>query len=115
MNLANAFTLLRVALVPVFAWLLLWRTPPVPWLASVVFAVAAATDSLDGYVARRLKQVSGFGEFLDPLADKLLVGTALIALALDGRIPWLAVALILGREVAVSAYRVALAGRGRSL
>lgn len=115
LNWANAFTLLRVALVPVFAWLLLWRTPPLPGLAAAVFAIAAATDGLDGYVARRLDQVTGFGQFLDPTADKLLVGTALVALALDDRIPWWAVAVILGRELAVSVLRVALARRGRSL
>lgn len=115
LNWANAFTLLRVALVPVFAWLLLWRMPPLPALAALVFAIAAATDGLDGYVARRLDQVTGLGQFLDPLADKLLVGTALVALALDERIPWWAVAVILGRELAVSVLRVGLARRGRAL
>jgi CDP-diacylglycerol--glycerol-3-phosphate 3-phosphatidyltransferase len=114
-NLANGFTLLRVALVPVFAWLLLWRKPPLPWVAAVVFAAAAATDGLDGYVARLLNQVTGFGQFLDPLADKLLVGTALAALALARRVPWWVVALILGREFAVSGLRVLLARRGRAL
>lgn len=114
-NWANAFTLLRVGLVPVFAWLLLYRQPPLPALAAVVFALAAATDGLDGYVARRLDLVTGLGQFLDPLADKLLVGTALVALALDRRIPWWAVAVILGREFAVSALRIRLAARGVSL
>ena len=114
-NWANGFTMLRVALVPVFAWLLLFRDPPVPVVAALVFAAAAATDGLDGWVARRLDLVTGFGQFLDPLADKLLVGTALVALALDGRIPWWAVAVILGREVAISVLRVWLARTGRSL
>lgn len=112
---ANAFTMSRVALVPVFAWLLLWRSPPLPWVAAVVFAVAAATDGLDGYVARRLDQVTGLGQFLDPLADKLLVGTALVALGIGARVSWWVVAVILGREFAVSALRVALARRGRAL
>ncbi|HVE91016.1 MAG TPA: CDP-diacylglycerol--glycerol-3-phosphate 3-phosphatidyltransferase [Actinomycetota bacterium] len=115
LNLANAFTFLRVGLVPVFAWLLLVREPPLPVLAAVVFAVAAATDGLDGYVARRLDLVTGLGQFLDPLADKLLVGTALGALAVAGRIPWGAALVILFREVAVSVLRVVLARRGRSL
>ena len=115
LNVANAFTMLRVGLVPVFAWLLLWRDPPLPWLAAAVFAAAAATDSLDGFVARRLDQVTGLGQFLDPLADKLLVGTALVALAAARRMPWWAVWVILGREVAVSALRTSMARGGRAL
>jgi CDP-diacylglycerol--glycerol-3-phosphate 3-phosphatidyltransferase len=114
-NLANAFTLLRVALVPLFAWLLVWRDPSLPKVAAAVFAVAAATDGLDGFVARRLHLVSGFGQTLDPIADKLLVGTALIALALDHRMPWWALIIILGREFLVSGLRIWLARRGRAL
>jgi CDP-diacylglycerol--glycerol-3-phosphate 3-phosphatidyltransferase len=116
LNLANAFTMLRVALVPVFAWLLVFREPSAPVLASIVFAIAAATDGVDGWVARRLDLTSPFGQFLDPLADKLLVGTALVALALDDRLPWWALAVILAREVLVGvALRAWLARRGRSL
>ena len=116
LNWANAFTFLRVLLVPVFAWLLLAREPSQPIWAAVVFACAAATDGFDGYVARRWDLVSGFGQFLDPLADKLLVGTALIALALDGRLPWWAVGVILFREFAVGVgLRIWLARRGRAL
>lgn len=114
-NLANAFTMLRVALVPVFVWLLIIRDPSAPVLAAIVFALAAATDGLDGFVARRLDLVSGLGKTLDPIADKLLVGTALIPLAIDGRIPWWAVGIILGREVAVLALRIGLARTGRAL
>jgi CDP-diacylglycerol--glycerol-3-phosphate 3-phosphatidyltransferase len=116
LNWANAFTFLRVALVPPFAWLLLVRDPSEPAWAAAVFAFAAATDGFDGYVARRWDLVSGFGQFLDPLADKLLVGTALIALALDGRLPWWAVGVILFREFAVGVgLRIWLARRGRAL
>ena len=115
LNLANGFTFLRVALVPVFAWLLLVREPPLPVLAAAVFGAAAATDGLDGYVARRLDLVTGLGQFLDPLADKLLVGTALAALAVADRMPWGAAAVILVREVAVSGLRLVLARRGRAL
>lgn len=115
-NVANAFTMLRVALVPVFAWLLVFRDPPLPVVASFVFAFAAATDAVDGWVARRLQLVSGFGQFLDPLADKLLVGTALVPLTLDDRIPWWAVIVILVREFFIGiALRGVLARRGRSL
>lgn len=98
LNWANLFTFLRVALVPLFAWLLVVREPAAPTVAAIVFAAAAATDGLDGFVARRLDLVSGFGQTLDPIADKLLVGTALVALAIDERIPWWAVTLILARE-----------------
>lgn len=115
LNLANGFTFLRVALVPVFAWLLVVREPSAPILAVLVFAAAAATDGVDGWVARRLHLVSGFGQFLDPMADKLLVGVALAALASDRRMPWWVVGVILARDVAVSIWRVLLARRGRSL
>lgn len=115
LNLANGFTFIRVVLVPVFAWLLVVREPSAPVVAAIVFAVAAATDGVDGWVARRLHLVSGFGQFLDPLADKLLVGVALVALASDDRMPWWAVGVILGREIAVSVWRVRLARQGRSM
>jgi CDP-diacylglycerol---glycerol-3-phosphate 3-phosphatidyltransferase len=108
--------MLRVALVPVFAWLLVFRDPPAPVLASIVFAFAAATDAVDGWLARRLQLVSGLGQFLDPLADKLLVGTALVPLAADGRLPWWAVVVILVREFIIGlGLRIALARRGVSL
>lgn len=115
LNLANAFTMLRVALVPVFGWLLVFREPSAPAWAAIVFALAAATDGVDGWVARKLHLVSGLGQFLDPLADKLLVGVALVALASDRRMPWWAAGLILGRELAVSIWRVILARRGRAM
>lgn len=115
LNLANGFTLLRVVLVVIFAWLLLVPRPALPGVAAAVFATAALTDSVDGYFARRFNQVTGFGEFLDPLADKLLIGVALAALVVDRRLA-LWVAIVFGiREVAVSAMRVVLARRGRSM
>jgi CDP-diacylglycerol--glycerol-3-phosphate 3-phosphatidyltransferase len=115
LNVANGFTFLRVALVPVFAWLLLVRRPPATVLAAVVFAVAAASDGVDGWVARRFQLVSGFGVFLDQLADKLLIGTALVALALASRIPAWAVAAILTREFAIVGLRVAFARTNRAM
>lgn len=115
LNLANAFTMLRVVLVPIFGWLLVVREPSAPAWTAGVFALAAATDGVDGWVARKLRLVSGLGQFLDPLADKLLVGVALVALASDRRMPWWAVGFILGREIAVSVWRVVLARRGRSM
>jgi len=115
LNPANGFTFLRVALVPVFAWLLLVRRPPATVLAAIVFAVAAATDGVDGWVARRFQLVSGFGVFMDQLADKLLIGTALIALAFADRIPWWAVAAILAREFAIVGLRVGFARTHRAM
>ncbi len=116
LNPANAFTLLRVALVPVFAWLLVVRKPSLPVVAAIVFVVAAATDGLDGFLARRWNLVSSFGAFLDPLADKLLVGTALIPLAADGRISWWAVGVIGVREIVIGiGLRLLLRTRGRAL
>lgn len=108
--------MLRVALVPPFAWLLVFRDPPLPGVAAAVFAFAAATDAVDGWLARRLRLVSGLGAFLDPLADKLLVGTALVPLAADGRLPWWAVIVILLREFGVGVvFRIWLARRGHAL
>jgi CDP-diacylglycerol--glycerol-3-phosphate 3-phosphatidyltransferase len=115
LNVANGFTFLRVALVPLFAWLLLVRRPPATVLAAVVFAVAAASDGVDGWVARRFQLVTGFGVFLDQLADKLLIGTALVALALASRIPAWAVAAILAREFAIVGLRVAFARSHRAM
>jgi CDP-diacylglycerol---glycerol-3-phosphate 3-phosphatidyltransferase len=116
LNPANAFTLLRVALVPVFAWLLVVRKPSLPVVAAIVFIVAAATDGLDGFLARRWNLVSSFGAFLDPLADKLLVGTALIPLATDGRISWWAVGVIGVREFVIGiGLRLVLRSRGKAL
>jgi CDP-diacylglycerol--glycerol-3-phosphate 3-phosphatidyltransferase len=115
LNPANGFTFLRVALVPVFAWLLLVRKPPATVLAAVVFALAAGTDGVDGWVARRFQLVSGFGVFLDQLADKLLIGTALIALAYADRMPWWAVLAILAREFAIVGLRVGFARTHRAM
>lgn len=115
LNWANLVTVVRIATVPVFVWLLLLRDPPARVAAAALFGVAAVTDSLDGYLARRFSLQTSLGAFLDPLADKLLVGAALIVLAVDGRVPWWAAGVIIGREIAVSALRVTLARSRRSL
>ncbi len=115
LNWANVVTVTRIGTVPVFVWLLLFRDPPARVAAAVLFGVAAVTDSLDGYLARRFALQTSLGAFLDPLADKLLVGAALIVLAVDGRVPWWAAGVIIGREAAVSALRVRLARSRRSL
>ena len=118
----NFLTLLRIVLVPVFvvAYYL-----PVVWanaLATAVFVLAAITDWLDGYLARRWNQQSAFGAFLDPVADKLMVAAALIMLVADGRVHMqvidsrlfaLMVVVIIGREIAISALREWMAELGK--
>ena len=104
-NLANRLTLLRIILIPVFMAFLLSRLPLGDWLAAGVFVIAALTDSVDGYIARKHNQITVFGQFFDPLADKLLISAALITLVGQGRLSaWLAM-IIITREFAVSGLR----------
>ena len=101
-NAANAITVARILLIPVFVVLLLSDIPYGQYLAIAVFAVAAFTDKLDGYVARSRGQITAVGQFLDPLADKLLISAALIALVGLGKLSaWVAM-VIIAREFAVS-------------
>ncbi|SFR01861.1 CDP-diacylglycerol--glycerol-3-phosphate 3-phosphatidyltransferase [Desulfoscipio geothermicus] len=105
MNLPNQLTLLRILMVPVFLVLLSLRLPLGDYIAAGVFVLAACTDGLDGYIARKHKQITSLGKLLDPLADKLLVSAALIALVELGRLSgWVAV-VIIGREFAVTGLR----------
>jgi CDP-diacylglycerol--glycerol-3-phosphate 3-phosphatidyltransferase len=107
-NVANALTMLRLLLVPVFAVLLfhdngqntVWRI----W-ACVVFVLASVTDRLDGELARRRGLVTEFGKLADPIADKALVGTALVGLSALGELPWWVTVVILIREVGVTLLR----------
>ena len=113
-NLPTALTLLRIAAIPVFIilfylplqWSNLWCT--------TLFALAAITDWLDGYLARRWEQTSAFGAFLDPVADKLLVATALVLLVqvIPTSLMALSAAIIIGREIAISALREWMAQMG---
>jgi CDP-diacylglycerol--glycerol-3-phosphate 3-phosphatidyltransferase len=109
---ANAFTLLRVALVPVIAVLLFADGTAARWWAFGVFSVAAASDWFDGWVARRGLGTTTWGKLADPAADKLLIVGTLALLALGGEVSWLAVAVVVVREVAVTAQRSVLARRG---
>lgn len=107
-NLANALTVVRVLLVPVFAWALLadgGHTVGYRLLAFGIFAVAAVTDRVDGWYARRTGQVTDFGKLLDPIADKLLIGTALILLSALGDLSWWVTAVILVRELGITVMR----------
>ena len=117
LNLANSVTIARILLIPVFLVFLLSGIPE-PYgdiAAAAVFILAAATDKLDGYLARRSKSITTLGQFLDPLADKLLIAAALIALVSQGRVAaWIAM-VIIGREIAVSVLRIIGLSQGVSI
>jgi len=108
----NTLTLYRVGAAPALVILLLWPNKVFLWAAAIVFSLAAITDGLDGYYARRLGRVSNLGKFLDPLADKLLVASALIMLTSLGFIPGWVVCVIVGREIAVTGLRGIAAEKG---
>ena len=109
MNLPNKLTLLRICLIPIC--LLLWALgQPIP--AAIVFAVAAITDFFDGYIARKQNIVTVFGKFADPVADKVLVLTAMVFLCADGHIPAWAVSIVAARELLVDGLRLVAAGKG---
>jgi CDP-diacylglycerol--glycerol-3-phosphate 3-phosphatidyltransferase len=125
MNLPNALTILRIFFVPLLVAALVqekypglqlaWLTVPQEWLALAIFLAAAATDLLDGYLARRWKQVTTIGTLLDPIADKLLISAALISLVQVRVLPgWMAI-LIIGREFAVSGLRSIAAAEGYTI
>src|SRR5919199_3862915 len=112
LNVPNLLTLLRILLVPVLVVALLAATPHGSAVAAAVFALAAITDGLDGYIARSRRAVTTFGKVMDPIADKLLIAAALITLVSLDRVPaWIAM-VIIAREFAVSGLRVAAAAQG---
>ena len=121
-NVPNALTWMRIVMIPLFVgvyyfpptWLAL---PEKNLIATVIFTIAAITDLLDGYLARRLNQVSAFGAFLDPVADKLMVAAALIVLVDLNRLDAVIAVIIIGREIAISALRewMALLGAAKGV
>lgn len=112
LNLPNFLTLLRILAVPVVVVALLDGTPHGDTLAAIVFALAALTDGLDGYIARSRDSVTTFGKLMDPLADKLLITAALISLVSLNRLPaWVAM-VIIAREFAITGLRSIAADRG---
>jgi len=116
-NVPNSLTVLRILLIPVFV-MIFYASPETiapHWVnltATLVFALAAITDWLDGYLARVLDQTSAFGAFLDPVADKLMVAAALIVLVEFERVGAFIALIIIGREIAISALREWMAGMG---
>ncbi|MBD1933906.1 MULTISPECIES: CDP-diacylglycerol--glycerol-3-phosphate 3-phosphatidyltransferase [Cyanophyceae] len=106
MNLPNWITLSRLLSLPFLLYLLQNPTTETRWISLAIFLVAAATDWLDGYLARKLNQITDLGKFLDPLVDKLLVLAPLLALIGLNQVPAWGVFLILGREIAIAGWRV---------
>lgn len=112
LNLPNLLTVTRILLIPVFVMLFSTPSPERSVAAAVVFVVASVTDLLDGYLARRSGQVTKLGKLLDPIADKLLVLSALILLVNIDRVGALVAIVIIAREVAVTGIRAIAAGEG---
>ena len=113
MNLPNRLTLLRVLLIPVFIALVMAGSPLMQTLAALAFILASLTDWMDGWYARKHGQETDFGKLMDPMADKLLVMSALVALVAQGRAPWLAAIVILAREFIISGIRLVATAQGR--
>ena len=113
MNLANKLTLIRIILVPIFLVFIAFQDLPYgSVIATLIFIIASVTDQLDGYIARSRNQVTNFGKFMDPLADKLLVTAALISLVELQLVPAWAAIVIIAREFAVSGLRTIAASEG---
>ena len=115
MNVPNAFTAARILLVPVLVIVFYLPFAWAPLACAAIFALAALTDWADGFLARRLSQVSTFGAFLDPVADKLMVAVVLVLLVQRDPTPWIALpaAVIICREIVVSALRELMAELGQ--
>ena len=113
MNTANKLTLLRVAMIPAFLLVLYLDVPGADYWALAIFVAASLTDTLDGYIARHCHQVTDFGKFMDPLADKCLVIAAMLWFVETGQMPGWALLVVVVREFAVSGLRMVAADKGR--
>ncbi len=113
MNLPNKLTMFRVVLIPFFVvFMMVDITPVDKWITLAIFIVASLTDLLDGKIARKYNLVTNFGKFMDPLADKLLVCSALVCLVALCRIPAWIVIVIIAREFIISGFRLVAADNG---
>ena len=112
MNLPNKLTMLRILLIPVFMVVLYWDFPGATWVAVAIFIIASFTDLLDGKIARKYNLVTNFGKFMDPLADKLLVCSAMICLIEKGQLAAWIVIIIIAREFIISGFRLVAADNG---
>lgn len=114
MNAANRVTILRMVFIPVFVGFMIARLPNWgPWWAAALFTLLAATDAVDGYLARSRNEVTNFGKLIDPLADKLLVTAALVTLVELGTLPAWAALVIIAREFIVTGLRMVAVAEGR--
>jgi CDP-diacylglycerol--glycerol-3-phosphate 3-phosphatidyltransferase len=107
-NVANIITVVRILFAPLFLWMLLaddGQGGPLRWVATALFVIAIATDGIDGHLARRRNLVTNVGILLDPIADKVLIGAALVALSMLGELPWWVTVVILVREVGITIFR----------
>lgn len=107
-NVPNLITIVRILLAPLFVWMLLadnGADGALRWWAAILFILAIATDGVDGAIARGRGLVTELGKLLDPIADKILVGGALISLSILGELPWWVTVVILVREVGITVYR----------
>jgi CDP-diacylglycerol--glycerol-3-phosphate 3-phosphatidyltransferase len=112
-NLPNLITVVRILLAPLFIWLLLadgGDDGGLRWAAAVLFILAIATDGVDGAIARRQNLVTDLGKLLDPIADKVLTGGALVSLSILGELPWWVTLVILVREIGITIFRFAMLG-----
>ena len=112
MNLPNKLSMLRILMIPLFVVLALWNNTAAQLAAVAVFILASITDALDGKIARSRHLVTNFGKFIDPIADKLLVMSALVVLVQRGRMPGWVCIVMLAREFAISGFRLVAAGAG---
>ena len=113
MNTANKLTILRVVMIPAFLLVLYLDVPHANYWALAIFAAASATDTLDGYIARHYNQITDFGKFMDPLADKCLVTAAMLWFVEVGQMPGWALLVVIIREFGVSGLRMVAADKGR--
>ncbi len=113
MNTANKLTLLRVVMIPAFLLVLYLDVPFANYWALAIFAAASVTDTLDGYIARHYNQITDFGKFMDPLADKCLVTAAMLWFVEVGQMPAWALLIVIVREFGVSGLRMVAADKGR--
>ena len=113
MNTANKLTMLRVALIPVFLTVLYIGFPYSNYVAIFIFVIAGVTDIADGYIARSRDQVTDFGKLMDPLADKLLVFSAMLWFVQEGVLPAWAALIVIFREFLITALRMIARGKGR--
>jgi CDP-diacylglycerol--glycerol-3-phosphate 3-phosphatidyltransferase len=110
-NVANIVTVVRIFMAPAFIWLLLaddGRLGPMRYVAAALFVIAIVTDTVDGILARRQNLVTNFGKILDPIADKVLIGSAIVALSILGELWWWVTIVILIREFGITIFRFAV-------